>query len=98
MIKIFGGIDDDINVSILNFETRCSISTFAGLMVGSDNAALISLFLLRIGFVRIQGTIICLGHLFGCSLRPGMLSNSPWKLAASILSWSLTLPIKQRPR
>ena len=26
MIKIFGGIDDDIIVSILNFETRCSIS------------------------------------------------------------------------
>ena len=26
MIKIFGGIDDDIIVSTLNFETRCSIS------------------------------------------------------------------------
>ena len=25
-IKIFGGIDEDIIVSILNFETRCSIS------------------------------------------------------------------------
>ena len=26
MIKIFGGMYDDIIVSILNFETRCSIS------------------------------------------------------------------------
>ena len=32
-------------------------------MVGSDDAALLSLFLLRIGFVRIPDTIICLGAL-----------------------------------
>ena len=39
------------------------LGCFAGLMVGSDDTALLSLFLLRIGFVRIPDTIVCLGAL-----------------------------------
>ena len=35
----------------------------AGLMVGSYDTALRSLFLLRIGFVKIPDTIVCLGAL-----------------------------------
>ena len=65
---------------------------------GNDDTALLSLFLLMIGSVRIQDTFVCLGHWFSCSLLPGMPLNSPWKLAASILSWSLTLPIKEQQR
>jgi hypothetical protein len=39
------------------------LGCLAGLMVGSDDTALLSLFLLRIGFVRIPDTIVCLGTL-----------------------------------
>ncbi len=37
------------------------LDCFAGLMVGSDHAALLSFLLLRIGSVRIPDTIVCLG-------------------------------------
>ncbi len=52
---------DDIFVSIFNFETRCSISATS--LVGYDDTDLLSLFLLRIGFVGIPDTIVCLGAL-----------------------------------
>ena len=50
-------------------------------------------FLLKIRSVRILDTIACSEHCFGCSLRPGTPLNSPWKMASSVLSWLLTLPI-----
>ncbi len=38
------------------------------------------------------------GFRLGCSLRSGTPLNSPWNLASSALSWSLTLPIKEQQR
>ena len=55
----FVEIDDDIIVLILNFDTRCSI--LADLMVGTNVTAFLLSFILRIGFVRIPDTIVCLG-------------------------------------
>ena len=62
MIKMFGEIDDDIIVSILIFETHCLISVGSESLT-SDYCALLSSFLLRIWFFRIQDTIVCLGPL-----------------------------------
>ncbi len=90
MNKIFDGIDDDIIVSILILRRGC----FAGLMVGYNNTALFSLFLLRAGSVRIQDTIVYFGALVEL-ISPAWI-KSPWKLAAAILSWSSTLPIEER--
>ena len=62
-------------------------------MVSPDNAVLLPWwFLLKIRSVRILNSIIWLGHYFCFFLfllrAP---SNSPWKLAWFVLTWSLTL-------
>ena len=48
-------------------------------------------FLLKIRSVRILDATWYLKHSFGCSLRPRPPLNSHWKLASSVLSWSLSL-------
>ena len=59
MVKILGGLDDDdiiVSFWVLKRVARSRLLRwFDG---GSDNTALLQSFLLRIGFVRIQDTIV----------------------------------------
>ncbi len=57
---------------------------------GSDDTALLPLFLLKIRSVRMLDETYVGGHWFGCSLLPGTQLYSPWTLDWSALSWSLT--------
>jgi hypothetical protein len=67
-------------------------------MMGSDDTALLPLFLLKIRSVRMLDGIVSSGALFwlfSLALESWTPLNTPWKLASSAFSWSLTLLIKE---
>ena len=92
-LKIHVGVYDVLE-SILNLEMRSSNSALWWFNDRFRHAALLMLCLLKTWSVRILECV--LGYCFGCSLQPGTPLNSPWKLASSVLSWSLTLPIQEQ--
>ena len=91
MLGVYDGIDGI--VSNLNFETRC-LKSAASLIQWWVQAVLFFFldFFWRSGMLEYWIRSCVWGHWFGCS-PPGTPLNSPWKLASSVLSWSMTLPI-----
>ena len=83
--KIYVEVYDDI-VWILMFETLLADSMVLQTVLFWD-------FFWRSGLLEYWIRLYVLGHFFGCSLWPGMPLNSPWKLASSVPSSSLTLQI-----
>ena len=98
-----------LKVSVFNFILRgdCQITCLglvidfepSGAAFGSDSMVVSTVlffiwdFLWRSGLLEYWILSYVRGHFCGCSLWPGRPLKSPWKLASSVLLWSLTLPI-----
>ena len=94
-LKIYVGMNDDVLVSILNLEISAASESLVYWWVQRCcSASVISSRSGDLGLLEYWIWPYVRGHCFGCSLRPGALQYSPWKLASYVLSWSLILPIR----
>ena len=88
-------MNDDVLVSILNLEISAASESLVYWWVQRCcSASVISSRSGDLGLLEYWIWPYVRGHCFGCSLRPGALQYSPWKLASYVLSWSLILPIR----